>query len=136
MTLTFWLIAASMTLLVLSFLLPPLLRRTAGATEEQEKTLSVYRQQFSELEQDLSNGLLTDEQYRVSRVELERRLLEETGGTDTRPAVAPRLLSNRSVALALVMLIPSVSGVLYWTLGDPLAMTHWSGADGGPGRVR
>ena len=127
MTLTFWLIAASMTLLVLSFLLPPLLRRTAGATEEQEKTLSVYRQQFSELEQDLSNGLLTDEQYRVSRVELERRLLEETGGTDTRPAVAPRLLSNRSVALALVMLIPSVSGVLYWTLGDPLAMTH-SGA--------
>jgi cytochrome c-type biogenesis protein CcmH len=127
MTLTFWLIAAAMTLLVLSFLLPPLLRRTAGATGEQEKTLSVYRQQFSELEQDLSNGLLTDEQYRVSRVELERRLLEETGGTDTRPAVAPRLLSNRSVALALVMLIPSVSGVLYWTLGDPLAMTH-SGA--------
>ena len=127
MTLTLWLIAAAMTLLVLSFLLPPLLRRTAGATGEQEKTLPVYRQQFSELEQDLANGLLTDEQYRISRSELERRLLEETGGMETRPAAAPSLVSNRSVALALVMLIPSVSGVLYWTLGDPLAMTH-SGA--------
>jgi cytochrome c-type biogenesis protein CcmH len=124
MTLTFWLIVSAMTLLVLSFLLPPLLRRTAGATEEQEKTLPVYRQQFSELEQDLANGLLTDEQYRISRSELERRLLEETGGMETGPAAAPSLMSNRSVALALVLLIPSVSGVLYWTLGDPLAMTH------------
>lgn len=124
MTLTFWLIAAAMTLLVLSFLLPPLLRRTADVTGEQEKTLPVYRQQFAELEQDLANGLLTDEQYRASRVELERRLLEETGGMETTPTTAPRLVSNRSVAIALVMLIPSVSGVLYWTLGDPLAMTH------------
>lgn len=36
----------------------------------------MYRQQFSELEQDLANGLLTDDQYQVARSELERRVLK------------------------------------------------------------
>jgi len=124
MTLTFWLIASAMTVLILGLLLPPLLKRPAAVTGEQEKALLVYRQQFTELEQDLTNGLLTDEQYRVARRELERRLLDETGVTETTPVMVQRQVSSRLVALALAMLIPIVSGVLYWTLGDPLAMTH------------
>ena len=117
-------IVSAMTVLILGLLLPPLLKRTAALTGEQEKTLPVYRQQFAELEQDLTNGLLTDEQYQVARRELGRRLLEETGATETAPVMAPRQLSGRLVALALALLIPTVSGVLYWTLGNPLAMTH------------
>ncbi len=124
MTLMFWLIASAMTVLVLGLLLWPLLKRTAAATGEQEKTLSVYRQQFAELEQDRTNGLLTDEQYKLSRHELERRLLEETGATETMPTQAWRQVNSRLVALALAMIIPTASGVLYWTLGNPLAMTH------------
>jgi len=124
MTLMFWLIASAMTVLVLGLLLWPLLKRTAAATGEQEKTLTVYRQQFAELGQDRANGLLTDEQYRLARRELERRLLEETGATETTPTMARRPVNSRLVALALAMIIPTVSGVLYWTLGNPLAMTQ------------
>ncbi|TKS61398.1 MAG: c-type cytochrome biogenesis protein CcmI [Nitrospira sp.] len=124
MTLTFWLIASAMTVLVLGLLLRPLLKRTATATGEQEKTLHVYRQQFAELEQDRTNGLLTDEQYQLARRELERRLLEETGATETSPIMVRRQVNSRLVALALAMIIPTVSGVLYWTLGNPFAMTH------------
>lgn len=124
MTLTFWLIASAMTIVVLGLILQPLLKRTGTATGEQEKTLPVYRQQFAELLQDRASGLLTDEQYQVAREELERRLLEETGAMETSVPAAGRLANLRLVALALVMLVPTVSGVLYWTLGNPAAMTH------------
>ena len=45
-----------MTLLILGLLIRPLLRR-AMARGEQEKRLSVYRQQFAELEQDHQNSI-------------------------------------------------------------------------------
>ncbi len=124
MTATFWLIASAMTLCVLGLLLRPLLKRPSAATSEQEKTLPVYRQQFSELEQDRADELLTDEQYRTARSELERRVLEETGTTEAPTAVTGGLVNLRLVALSLAMIIPTVSGVLYWTLGNPAAMTH------------
>jgi len=124
MTATFWLIVSAMTLCVLGLLLRPLLKRPSAGTNEQEKTLPVYRQQFSELEQDRADGLLTDEQYRTARSELERRVLEETGTSEAPIAVAGELVNLRLVALSLAMIIPVASGVLYWTLGNPAAMTH------------
>jgi cytochrome c-type biogenesis protein CcmH len=124
MTLTFWLIASALTVIVLGLLLQPLLRRTAGAAKEHEKTLPVYRQQFAELEQDRSSGLLTEEQYQLARQELERRLLDETGALEAALPAAGRLVNVKLVALALALLIPTASGVLYWTLGNPAAMTH------------
>jgi cytochrome c-type biogenesis protein CcmH len=126
MTLTFGLIAAALTIVVLGILLYPLLKRqkTVAKGLEQEKTLPIYRQQFAELGQDRASGLLTDDQYQAARQELERRLLEETGATDTASAAAGQMVNVKFVALALVLTIPAASGVLYWTLGNPEAMTH------------
>lgn len=45
-------------------------------------------------------------------------------------------MNLRFVALSLAMIIPASSGVLYWTLGNPSAMTHptvASASQGGPG---
>ena len=126
MTLTFGLIAAALTVAVLAVLLYPLLktRKAVSAGLDREKTLPIYRQQFAELEQDRASGLLSDEQYQAARQELERRLLEETGATDTTPSTAGQLVNVKFVAVALVLAIPAASGVLYWTLGNPEAMTH------------
>ncbi|MBH0208107.1 MAG: hypothetical protein A4C66_09315 [Nitrospira sp. HN-bin3] len=136
MTVTFWSIVSAMTLAVLGLVLRPLLMRQSTVTTEQEKKLPVYRQQFSELEQDLASGLLTDEQYQAARSELERRVLEETGSTDTSTTTTGGLVNLRFVALSLAMIIPASSGVLYWTLGNPAAMTHPAvsvASQGGPG---
>ncbi|MCG3776020.1 MAG: Formate-dependent nitrite reductase complex subunit NrfG [Nitrospira sp.] len=125
-----------MTLLTLGLLLWPLVKRTAAVTGEQEKTLSIFRQQFAELGQDRVNGVLTDELYEQARRELERRLLEETGSTETTPSRAARQVSSRPVAIALAIIVPVVSGLLYWVLGNPLAMTQPTAASlsaqGGP----
>ena len=90
--------------------------------------MSIFRQQFAELGQDRANGVLTDELYQQARRELERRLLEETGTTETTPTRAPRQVSSRPVALALAIIVPTASGLLYWQLGNPLAMTQPSAA--------
>ena len=125
MTILFWCIVSVMTLLILGLLLWPLVKRTTkAAAGEQEKTLSIFRQQFAELEQDRTNGVLTDELYQQARRELERRLLEETGGTETTPSRAQRQVSSRPVAFALAVIVPTFSGLLYWQLGNPLAMTQ------------
>ncbi len=129
MTIIFWVIASSMTLLILGLLLWPLLtRRATVAAGEQEKTLSIFRQQFAELEQDRANGVLTDELYQQARRELERRLLEETGTTETAPANVPRQVSSMPVAFALAIIVPTASGLLYWELGNPLAMMQSTAA--------
>lgn len=124
MTLAFGLIATALIMIILGVLLRPLLKQaTIGTGVEREKTLPVYRQQFAELEQDKSSGLLTEEQYLAARQELERRLLEEVGVTEKGTAAA-RPMNVKYVAVALVVLIPMASGTLYWSLGNPVAMTH------------
>lgn len=136
MTVTFWSIVSAMTLAVLGLVLRPLFMRQSTVTNDQEKKLPVYRQQFSELEQDLANGLLTDDQYQAARSELERRVLEETGSTDASTVTTGGFVNLRLVALSLAMIIPASSGVLYWTLGNPAAMTHpaaSAASQGGPG---
>jgi cytochrome c-type biogenesis protein CcmH len=124
MTLTFWFIAWAMTLLVLGLLLWPLLKRQESSKKgEGEKALSVYRQQFAELEQDCRNAVLTNEQYQQSKRELERRLLEETGPAEVTPPAGVWPVSSRAVVVALAIIIPTVSGLLYWQLGNPQAIT-------------
>lgn len=125
MTLTFWFIAWAMTLLVIGLLLWPMLKRQESSIkEEEEKTLSVYRQQFAELEQDRKNAVLTEEQFEQSRRELERRLLEETGAAVATRSARKRPLNSRAIVIALAIIIPAISGLLYWKLGNPLAITH------------
>jgi len=125
MMITFWLIASGLTLLILALLVWPLLTRAATVvTGEEEKKLPVYRQQFVELDQDHRNGVLTDEQYQMARRELERLVLDETGGMERGASSPGHSVNARAVALALALLIPTVAVLLYVKLGNPLAMTH------------
>ena len=122
---TFWFIASGLTIVILGLLVWPLLKGPAAVTAgEQEKKLSVYRQQFAELKQDHRNGVLTDEQYQVARRELERRVLEETGTEQGPSTGTAHHVSGRAVALALAIVLPTVSGLLYVKLGSPSAITH------------
>jgi cytochrome c-type biogenesis protein CcmH len=123
MTLAFWFIAWALTLLVLGLLLWPLLTRQKLSNHgEDENTRSVYRQQFAELEQDLKNVMLTDEQYQESKRELERRLLDETEATEAAPPARVWPVNSRAVGVALAVIIPTISGLLYWTWGTPEAV--------------
>jgi cytochrome c-type biogenesis protein CcmH len=102
----------------LVFVLWPLLRPAAGArTSVRAANLSIYRDQFAELERDLRLGTLDATQYENARAELERRLLEEVAEQPADAGAARQ--SGRKLAVLVAVLMPLTAGLLYWHLGQP-----------------
>ena len=118
----FLLLAAALLVISLAFLLLPLLRaRRTGAPTERAANLSIYRDQFAELERDLASGVLTEDQYAQARVELEQRLLEDVGRGPPVPTGGAKR-SSRISAVAVAIAVPVLAGLLYWHLGAPQAL--------------
>lgn len=81
MTVWFAVCVSLFLILALAILLRPLLKsRHASIVAAEQANLAVYRDQFQELENDLSSGSLGSEQYEKARAELERRMLEDSAG--------------------------------------------------------
>lgn len=113
----FYFIAAALVLTAIAFVLAPLLRRPRGGPQSVDTNLSVYRDQFAELERDLRLGTLDNDQYESARAELQRRLLDDVGNTTE--GGKPKGGGNRLTALTIAVAIPVLAGLLYWHLGTP-----------------
>ncbi len=123
----FWLICAALVAIALAFVLPPLLERSQNNADKHSKkqaNIDVYRDQLSELEADLRNGIVSPEQYQQDRDEIERRLLDDVSATDepaekkSKPAVA-----GRAPAYAIALGIPIIAVAMYLRVGDPSALS-------------
>lgn len=122
----FWLLCATFLAIGLAFVLPPLLQRSEkeidGAdTSSKEANVEVYRDQLAELQSDLSNGLISDEQYQQDRQEFELRLLEDVKTTDR--AEPGKLKHNRSLVYVLAFALPVVAVIFYLRVGHPSALS-------------
>ena len=122
----FWLICAGLVAIALAFVLPTLLERSSVAddTDKERANVEVYRDQISELDADLTNGIVSPEQYRQDRDEIERRLLEDVATTpdavdrNSKPAAA-----GRGAVYAVSFGIPVVAVVLYLIVGNSAAVS-------------
>ncbi len=124
----FWLICAGMVAIALAFVLPPLLQRAPRNTadEKKEANLEIYRDQLSELEADLRNGIISPEQYQQDRDEIERRLLDDVSLADELTQTkAKQAASGRGPAYAVALGVPVIAVALYLLLGNSAI---WSGA--------
>ena len=114
----FVIVAGLLTIAALLFILWPLLRPALRQHDSARSVgLSIYRDQFAELERDLAAGTLGQEQYAAARAELERRMLDEVSAV-AGPATRPQS-SGRYLAIAIAIALPVVAGLLYWHLGQP-----------------
>jgi cytochrome c-type biogenesis protein CcmH len=125
---SFWILAALLVVIALCYVLPPLLQRAVATDDEREQSnVSIYRDQFNELERDLRDGVLDKEQYEQGRLELQRRLLEDVaapqpqGGDPATPAESSDK-SGRSAAILLGAAIPLAAVLLYFQIGTPQAL--------------
>ncbi|MCU1265148.1 MAG: cytochrome biosis protein [Acidobacteria bacterium] len=121
---SFWLICAVMVIVALLFILPPLLQREEknNVAEVRAANLSVYRDQLRELENDLTNGITSKEQYEQDREEIERRLLADVGGEKDlkRSKPAP---SSRNLAYVLALALPVAALLFYLQVGTRQALS-------------
>ena len=117
----FWAIAAAMTAIALAFVLPRLLARRAPRDDAVRGAINVtiYRGQLAELDCDLAAGLLSAEQHRDARLDLERRLLAEADVDDRTGAIATAMPKT---AIALALALPLAAFALYAVFGNPSAV--------------
>src|SRR5687767_13550432 len=127
----FWLVCALLIVIAFAFVLPTALQRNdksqrAVADERKLANIAIYRDQLSELEADVKNGIVSEEQYAQDRDEIERRLLEDTGGVAPAkrkgaPATVPA--ADRNTAYAIAFGLPLAAVILYFQVGTPDSLT-------------
>jgi cytochrome c-type biogenesis protein CcmH len=125
----FWLIWAAMLVVAIAFVLPPALRAEAAKAKNEdarrEANIAVYRDQLAELDADLRNGIVSQEQYAQDRDDIERRLLEDSGGSiaSRRPASAKRVdgpaAVQRKHAYLVAIGLALVAVIFYLKVGSP-----------------
>ena len=123
----FWVICALLIVIALAFVLPPALQRSeenvVSDDERKQANIAVYRDQLSELEADLRNGIVSEDQYAQDRDEIERRLLEDTKTAKSEKKKAKTAFSAQNTAFALGIGIPFVAIVFYLNVGTPKSIT-------------
>ena len=106
-----------MVTVALGLILAPLVRRgELPGRDPQEAALSVYRQRFQELSDDLGRGSLTQAQFEEAREELETALAGDLP-TETVPPHTRELPRNWRTALAVSIAVPILSAGGYLWLG-------------------
>lgn len=116
---TFWIVAAALTVLALAILLAPLLRSAGNAATRADHDLAVYRAQLDELESEVERGVISESQAESARVEIQRRML--AAGGDSRPERGREGAGGRPAALtgAIAVLVPVTAVLAYLALGAP-----------------
>ena len=122
--LIFWIIIALLILLALWFVLPPLFQADETRSEDdlREANVSIYQQQYHELEDDLRNGLIAEEQYQREKDELERRLLDDVKTPNDKSPAGP-LKPNRKTAYVVAATIPIAAIGFYFAVGNLNALS-------------
>ncbi len=127
----FWVAAVACVAIALAFVLPPLLRRkeVAAKAARRDINIAVYRDQMKEMEADRANSLLSEEQYQISKVELESRLAEDAlSKADL--AMAP--VVSRRLGFTLAGVLPVAAFGLYFVLGNPMSLIAIAEAQANP----
>ncbi|OCW55780.1 c-type cytochrome biogenesis protein CcmI [Hoeflea olei] len=119
----FWVIAAVMTAAATLALLGPVARARKSAPDAPEAhDVEVYRDQLSEIDRDLADGLVDSAQADVARTEISRRLLTAARKAEAAETGGPRKASpglRRGVALAVAVFMPVAALSAYIGLGRP-----------------
>ncbi len=119
----FWIFCAALLLLAMLFVVWPLWKKSGNSNEvlRDAANLGILRDQSTELEVDLKNGLFTQEAYEQGKRELQGRLIDEVK-TSELTAVAPLRNPAKILAIVMMVLLPLFTVLLYLQVGTPKAL--------------
>jgi cytochrome c-type biogenesis protein CcmH len=122
-----WLAIALMTLVALALLAVTFVRRGRSLAAPEAYDLAVYRDQLSELEQDLARGTITAAEAAAARLEIQRRMLRRAAAAKANHAAEPTPspvparpgLRHWLPLGAAGVVLPAAAIGLYLALGSP-----------------
>jgi len=126
----FWLVAVLLIVVTLLFLLPPLIQRLQRDSDKDsfgrdELNATIFKDQLSELEGDLSAGVITQEQFDGAKHDLERSFLQDANTeADTSSVSQVDWVVGRSSAVVITVLVPILAVSIYNMLGSGKAGLH------------
>jgi cytochrome c-type biogenesis protein CcmH len=126
----FWIICAALMLVAMLFIALPLWRGNAknNSVARDAANLEILRDQIVEMDNDLKNGLLTQELHAQGKSELQNRVLDEVGNETEQPNAERRPL--KLVAIALSVLLPLAAIGMYTQVGNMNAFSDRIGHGG------
>jgi len=118
----FWAVAAIFVAITFAFLLPPLFKKRASTNivARKDLTVTVYRDQFAELDNDLKNEVISQDQYAQAKTDLEKNLLEDIGKAEKADGAEvdnASPIGNKISAAFIVLVVPVVAFSLYGIWG-------------------
>jgi len=119
---SFWIVAAVMVAVALTFLAPTLLgRKRLSSQDRSDQNVQIARERLNELESEFGRGALSEADYERARQELELALLNDV--EDELPSNEKDPLTASPITLALlIVLVPLFTILLYVELGKPEVM--------------
>jgi len=114
---TLWIFIAVITAVVALFLLRPLTRAGQGAARRGDYDLRVYQSQIDDLEAEQARGVISADEARGARNEIERRMLQAV--RDAEPELSEGRTGSLIAAVAVALAVPVAAGLLYLELGRP-----------------
>ncbi len=126
----FWIICAALLIVAMLFIAVPLWRGHAknNSVARDAANLEILRDQIVEMDNDLKNGLLTQELHAQGKSELQNRVLDEVGNDTEQPNAERRPL--KLVAIALSVLLPLAAIGMYTQVGNMDAFSDRIGHGG------
>ena len=117
---TLWIFIGLVSISVFLLVFRTLLRSCpAGPMTRDTFGLTIYKDQLSELDNDLRRGLITEEEVVSARAEIERRILAAADKPETDDAQINLRGVQVPIALGIAILIPATAIILYTFLGSP-----------------
>ncbi len=119
----FWIVAVLLIAAALLFMLPPLLQASQKKEDVQRTSVNVaiHNDKLAELEDDLSAGVLTQEQYNKAREDLDRGLLDDVKYDDDDKVMPESSSWGKVAAIIIGIALPVASILVYNQTGGGLA---------------
>ena len=119
----FLIINALMLIVALFFVVFPLWRSNIknNAVQRDSANLEIFRDQITEMDADLRNGLLSQEMYEQGKRELQSRVLNEVGEAKNSGTLSTRN-PLKTLAIVLSVLLPVTAIVVYDQVGSRHAL--------------
>ena len=111
---SFALLAGVMALLTGLAVLAPALRGRTDFPDRADASMAIFRDQLAEVDREAARGLLSEEEARAARLEIERRMLSAARASGTGPARA-----GRWAVIAAAVAVPLGGAGVYALVGRP-----------------
>ncbi|MDD5028974.1 MAG: c-type cytochrome biogenesis protein CcmI [Rhodoferax sp.] len=117
-------IAVLMTLLVIAWLAYALLgTQTSNGVSSERLNAEIHRDQLKALENDLTRGVISQQDFETTRDELQLRLLDDTQSFEAATSAGHgSLWTPKRTSIAIAVTMPFLAMAFYWQLGAPGAI--------------